>query len=348
MRGLYEICGCLHIHFHLPSGKNAIRQVAAEAERAGLDFVILSSHTPGETVARRYQPLFREEFVQGNTCVLFAEEADERAEHSHLLVFNVSRWTGRRPLEQVLSRVKEEGGFAFIAHPEGTHRLFGGFVDHRWKKNHLVPEVAGVEVWSLLFDWAGRTTPLNLVERYFGFPDNLCGPGARNLRLWDTMAQERPAAGVAGLDIHPVFLPWLDVKRNFRYQTVFGVLRNHLLLRRPLSGTLSEDKQAIYAALRQGTLFFANDHLADSRGFFFGAPDGSWTMGEQAPAGSSAVVSAPQECTIRLIRNGAVIRSVEARQGQFRLEKEGVFRVECLIEGRPWLFSNHIRVGNCC
>ena len=55
-------------------------------------------------------------------------------------------------------------------------------------------------------------------------------------------------------------------------------------------------------------------------------------------------VESPHECELRLLRNGAEMARTEGRTLKGTDERPGVYRVEARIEGKPWVFTNHIYV----
>jgi hypothetical protein len=198
----------------------------------------------------------------------------------------------------------------------------------------------------MLFDWAKTTRVYNLPVRYLGFPYNLQGPNPKTVNRWDALSLKKKVVGIAGLDIHPLplFFKPLDINRSFAYRNIFKALRNHILLRAPLTGDPQEDKRKIITGLKNGNLFFANDLLADSSGFYFGTQDEEFIMGDTVPANTSIVVKSPVKAKIRLIFNGRPLWEEETDYRKFTPAKPGVYRVEAGLKGKPWLFSNHLRV----
>ena len=72
------------------------------------------------------------------------------------------------------------------------------------------------------------------------------------------------------------------------------------------------------------------------------------------PAGArSPIVAAPsavpkknpRPCDIRVVRDGSVVWAAQAAEGAVVLRDPGAYRVECRLDGRPWVFSNHLHVG---
>ena len=49
---------------------------------------------------------------------------------------------------------------------------------------------------------------------------------------------------------------------------------------------------------------------------------------------------------ISLIHNGRKISSIRGNEGDFIVSKKGQYRVEVYLNGKAWIFSNHIRIEN--
>jgi len=340
-----EICGCIHIHYPLDKLEKDFNRIAGDGEVAGVDFLVINSHTPRKNMSR-YEKLFEKEGYYGKTLVIKAEETHDREKQNHLLVIGGSKWQGSRDnAARVLSEIENSGCLSFVAHPEGFHKFFLYRKQYRWDDWSL-GSFTGIEIWSMLFDWAKFTRIYNLPARYFGLPLNLKGPSSSILSLWDNLAMKRKTVGIAGLDIHllPFFFRCLDIKNRFVYSNVFKGLRNHLLLKEGLVHNAQEDKKKIMDVLRNGHLFFANDYIYDSRGFYFGSEDGQVTMGDTGKTGRPLLVKNPVTAFTRLIFNGRALWEKELSSSVIVPERPGVYRVEVFMGSWPWIFSNHIMI----
>jgi hypothetical protein len=144
----------------------------------------------------------------------------------------------------------------------------------------------------------------------------------------------KPGEIVAKLDFDPY-------ERSFRYVSTH-ILANNLT------------ERDVRDALRQGHAYVAHDWLCDPTGFAFIAQSrGSKTayiMGDEVDKEQGIKIKAetPTACTLRLLKNGAVIRTVEGRKLDFEPKEAGVYRVEAWLsvggELRPWIYSNPIYV----
>lgn len=316
-----------------------------EGKKANVDFLIVTSHTPKKN-RTEFLEIFDGEGYYGKTLVIAGEEVDEGLKRNHILVLGGNKWIGnRKDFDSTLREIKDSKYVSLIPHPDGRMRLFLVPKEYKWKRGDI-DCIDGIEVWSLIFDWIPWTHVLNLPVRYFGFPLNLKKPSNYNLSLWDRWASRKKSVGFAGLDIHPVPFPFLDIKKTFVYRNTFKTLRNHLLVRNALSGNVNEDKKTILDAVKKGHLFFANDFLQDSSGFYFGSPDREFVMGDEIEPGRQIEIKVPVKSVTRMLKNGIPVWEESIVTRKAVLENEGVYRIEVLHKGKHWIFSNHVYVSS--
>jgi hypothetical protein len=341
-----EICGCVHIHYPLTKLRNSFNQLAEDGRVAGVDFLVINSHTPSKNNMSKYENLFEKEGYYGKTLIIKSEETNDKDKQNHLLLVGGKKWYGgKETVSQVLSEIKNTGLVSFVAHPEGFHKFFLYKKQYRWDDWSL-DNFTGIEIWSMLFDWAKFTRIYNLPINYFTLPYNLKGPSTSLLSLWDRLSTKRKIVGIAGLDIHllPSFFRCIDISNKFVYSNVFKVLRNHLFLEDGLAYNVQEDKQKIIDALAKGRLFFANDRIHNSKGFYFGTEDGNKIMGDTLSVGKKLLVKNPVKSFTRVIFNGNILWEKEVEMSTFTPKDKGVYRVEVFFNRRPWIFTNHITI----
>jgi len=111
-------------------------------------------------------------------------------------------------------------------------------------------------------------------------------------------------------------------------------------------------KSAILKALEMGRSFTANFYHGNAKGFrFYAEQDGKTSlMGDELniKEGKKIVlrVMAPNKCTIKLIHNGKKRAEQTGMDLIYDTSEPGAYRVECWINDKGWIFSNHIRVLN--
>ncbi len=334
----YEFCGVIHVHFPVKMGKYYIPFIAEEGKKAKIDFIILSSHTPKKNKFK-YGYLFELEGYYNNVIVIHGEEFDEKKKN-HIIIIGEKNWADDK-IEEILKR---KDLIKFIVHPYGNHRLFLIKKDYRWKR--WDSDFDGIEIWSLLFQWADKTKIYNIPLRYLNFPSNIDNPDRKVLNKWDNLNLRKKIIGFAGLDIHllPFYFRVFDFKKSFRYRNIFGTLRDHIYLKGPLSGNFESDKIKILNAIKNGNLFFSNDFLKDSRGFYFGEKDGKYICGEEGKIGDIILIKNPILAKTKFIRNGKILWEEEIKEKEVKIEREGNYRVEVFLKDKNWIFSNNIYI----
>ncbi|MCM8803893.1 MAG: hypothetical protein NC833_01395 [Candidatus Omnitrophica bacterium] len=336
-----EIRGVIHVHFPRRKWERYIEIINKESKKAKIDFVILTSHTPKKN-KEKYKDLFEIDGYYNNVLVIHSEEVDEKKK-DHFILIGKKYWTNEKDIDKIL-KSKDDNIIKLVVHPYGKHRLFLIKKDYNWKRWN--ENFDGIEIWSLLFDWADKTKIYNIPIRYLFFPSNISIPTERVLKKWDYLNLKRKVIGFAGLDIHslPKYLKIFDFKKSFSYRSVFNTLRNHIYLKDGLTGNLVEDKNKILKAIKNGNLFFSNDYLKDSSGFYFGDSEGKYFCGQEGKIGDIILIKNPILTKTKLIRNGVVIMEKEIREENFKVEKEGNYRVEVFLGNKKWIFSNNIYI----
>jgi hypothetical protein len=132
-----------------------------------------------------------------------------------------------------------------------------------------------------------------------------------------------------------------------RYENLFRFVNTHIWVR-------DGSEAALLDSLRQGRVLVAFNHLADARGFQFGA---AWpTNGATAHAfigdalrwqpGMTMEVKSPLPCRFTLVRDGSALERQEGRNGRFVADRPGKYRVEAELQFRggwvPWVYANPI------
>ena len=351
------IKGVLHIHTTRSDGKGDVEQVARAAKAAGLKFIVLADHnTPAGPAVYR----------QG-VLVLPGVEISTRA--GHLLAYDVDK-APKKGLSaaEALKWTRARGALAAPAHGADSKRP--------WTKWEL--PTGAMEIYNASSDFREELSfPLaTLIASFFSFPFNhryafqlLHDRPAALLKQWDSLTARRKVIGLCGADAHG----------RFGYQKTFSLIRTHVQLDRPLTGSASKDRRIVFQAIRQGRLYCALDFLAPAEGVTFTAHSTAssskspGTAGQNLPAKrlgtmGDALLSvggvrlvfdlgirnpkpAPR---IRLLRNGRLIAMKRGGQLIKDVKKSGAYRVEVDLPApgfwgggklTPWLYTNPIYIG---
>ncbi len=376
----YDYAGAMHVHSTYSDGAGTVEEIAAAANRAGLDFLVLcdhstlQAHTDGKDGWR------------GKTLVLIGTEITTDA--GHLLALGVPDSFVPAPHEAEAAQIaiQQTGGLGFVALPCDLK-------DH-WRNFSRMQDGIGLEVFNLSAIARTKINLPGLVEVWRRYKSRspqrafhlVAARPAPELRLWDklTAAPEpglpaRRVVGIASLDAHAVMK---FARRSYpfpTYEETFRTLRTHLLTTEPLSHGESARKEAgekdsalVYSALAQGHCYMAYDNYADPTGFTFeaGPEDRSTSrmpaalMGdaltfpaEKASASAVFVLTAQAPRTrslVRLYHDGRLVAAARGGRLDYAVRAPGVYRIEVFLYrrrigslcfgARPWIFSNPIYV----
>jgi methylmalonyl-CoA mutase cobalamin-binding subunit len=332
MREAYDLTCVIHVHSTYSDGTGTVPQIARAAKRAGIDVVLLTDHDTLEAKRRG------EERWYDDVLVLVGEEVSP-TDRDHFLAFGIDETISRQLSgPEICEAVAAAGGFGFGAHPfsRGFEPL----------KRQGIPFgepdcLAGIELWSFLNDTGERVRGIRDAARMIFAPQRaIGGPVEDNLREWDRLCQARRVVAIGGLDAHQfgIRVAGHVPLRLMGYKRTFKQLHTHVLCERAPTRELEHDRALIYDALRAGRCYIANDQVADARGFGFSH------MGEELAfePGHTLHVDVPETAHIRLLRDGEIITTEEARELNHSIEGPGVYRVEVRLRNRPWIYSNPV------
>ncbi len=322
-----RVAGAIHVHTrrsHDAIGTET--ELARAARAAGLDFVFLADHRPGDRPAEWERTARREEGV------LLVRGQEIRVEGVGKVLVDrldtaVVSWTGGE--ESFLARVARDSAFTVVAHPRGRP-------SDRWRP----AGAAGMAAWEV-FDFAdvarrrlaSPSVVYHLVALVGGelagrsehnwlrlYRDGFRSPGVAAFdSLWVAGSSGAVAAGdpvgsaggrgsadveqpgsttadrpgptaVGGLDMHPKAR--LPGGRLFPdYASSLGTIVNHVALDAPPGADPVEAARALGAAIRRGDVFVSFGDAEGARGFRVGvvAPGDPPSA---APAGSATHMAA--------------------------------------------------------
>lgn len=345
---IFEYRGNLHIHSTYSDGESTVSDIAAAAQKSGLDFIILNEH---DYMTESLH--LEEEGLYGDLIVLMGLEIGER--YHHYLAYELKDMVraGDSSPQQIIDQVNFQKGFGFLAHPFERGMPFSEkSLAYTW--NDLsVKGFTGICIWNFTSRWKERVKSIFHGIFFLCFKSEMLkGPSKRTLRFWDELCRERKVVAIGGSDAHGS--KWRSGPFTFRpllYDYLLNSINVHILLSKPLPLDFPEAKREIYDALRRGHLFIAHDMLVSAKGFRFSylSDEGaSLNMGEEAPFKEGVlIIESPQDGEIRLIKNGALKTRWRGQKVSFRVDKKGVYRVEVyhrlfFFGWRPWIFSNPI------
>ncbi len=345
-----EYVGSPHVHSVYSDGSGSYRTIAAAANAAQLNFVIVTDHN--------VRPQGLEGYV-GQTLMLSGEEVhnvrrDPQA--NHLLVYGAEHEMAPYSFgstQTLIRAARERDGICYIAHPiERPSAIGTDLAAIPWTQ--WPPEgIHGLEIWNYMSEFKGLLWNKLVALVYAYRPEwGIRGPYRATLKLWDELlASGHKIAALGGADAHATSYRWGPFRRRvFPYEYLFRAVNTHILTKAPLTGDPVEDKALIYDALRAGRTWVGYDLPHSTRGFRCFARSGSAMAGpgeELRRLGAiNLSVTLPTDGEIILRRDGKVIRRTTGTSMKYTSVEAGIYRVEAYrrFRGRKvaWIFASPI------
>jgi len=366
MAELFEAIGNMHIHTPYSDGEKWHEEVAHDAARAGLDFIIVTDHNVWVHGVEGYY-----EFEEGRVLVMTGEEVHDmrrRPQANHFLVYGARQEMSRHAAnpQRLINATQEAGGCGFLAHPfERSLPFFPEGGDLGWR-NWEVEGYTGLEIWNYMSSFKnevsrrmaqlpiqnGLLARLSAARMALNPERHIYGPEREVLEKWDELlADGRRVTAVGNSDAHGWPMQMGPLKRTvFPYEFLFRAVNTHVLVRSELNGDVEHDSALILNAIGKGNSWVGYDMARPTKGFrFSGKGVNKGIVGDEIKLGTGATLQAlaPARANIRLIHGGEVVAQVENEENLTHTPVDpGAYRVECTIqyEGaeRGWIYSNPI------
>jgi len=343
---LHHYSGLIHVHSTYSDGAKSIPQIAAIAAELKVDFLLITDHNTLQGQAEGMEGWY------GNLLVGVGCEINDADDKNHYLAFNINQpLEFPLPAEEYLCRVRQQGGFGFIAHPNENRANMPEYPPYPWTQWDS-DCFDGIEIWNQMSEWMEGLTHKNKYLRALHPRRSIVAPKAETLRRWDDLNLKRKVPAIGGVDAHGhVHKLWGFIpKKIFHYKVSFRTIRTHIVTTSVLKpgSNYSAALQVVYEALREGRSFIAHEYSGDASTFRFWAENGNSRaeMGETLPFKKDTLlrVTVPAEAQVSLIRDGQKLMVKQGRQLDFPLEQKGLYRVEVYRKSRLWILSNHIRI----
>lgn len=365
MDNVVELVGNMHMHTPYSDGVKWHAEIAEDAIKAGLDFIIVTDHNVWVDQIEGYY-----ENECGRVLLLSGEEVHnvrQVPQGNHFLVYGAEKEMAcfAREPQQLIDETNAAGGYGFLAHPhEKDLALFNemNLGWHDWDIEHY----SGLEIWNYMSGIKNRVA--EVVERIFLKSRSLgklaaarvalsperfvVGPEPETLALWDELlASGKRVTAVGNSDAHGTMMSLGPIRRViYPYEFLFRAVNTHILIDHPLSGDVAYDKHVILHALGTGRSWVGYDAAHSTTGFRFtghGVDKGRIGDRIQLDVGATLQARAPVRTNMRLIRHGETVAEVEDQTNLTHIPVEpGAYRVECTIpyfgRERGWIFSNPI------
>ncbi len=359
---MFEYIGAIHIHSNYSDGTGKIEDIVKAAAVSGLDFIIMTDHNTVKPKEDGYEKWMND------VMVIIGYEVNDMENKNHYLVLGLDKVIGSFEVldngelgctlnaKEYIKKIKDEGGFGFIAHPDEERHVMHGHEAYPWT-HWDTDDFTGIEIWNHMSEWIEGMNDDNKLQRFLHPLKSIISPPKKTLARWDVIAQKRPVSAIGSVDAHAFkqnLLGFFEVE-IFAYKVMFKSIRTHVLVKSEIKKNskkkFSESKDEILESLKNGRCFISNFYHGSAKGFrFFGeANDLVINMGDTISLKGRKKIMlralAPQSCDFKLIYNGDKIQETKGMRADWDIDKTGAYRVECWLNNKAWIFSNHIRVN---
>jgi hypothetical protein len=343
--------GAVHVHTTRSDGLGDKSSIAAAAEAAGLQFVLLTDHGDGT------RPLDPPAYIDGVLCL---DAVEISTDDGHYI--SIGAATAPYPLggsgASVVEDVGRLGGFGIAAHPTSLRR------ELQW--SDWEAPFDGLEWLNADSEWRDESR-VQLSRSFIGYLLRPAGALSRlldrpssALARWDALAKERRVLGIAGNDAHGGMGNRVEdgssrwSVRVPSYRASFGTFSTHVQLDAPLTGDAARDARSVLDGLKAGRFYTEIDAIATGAVLEFKGRTDAEAVEQgtvlRGPGNASFTARAvvPSGAAVVAYRNGASIASGESGNLEFNSSEPGTYRVEVHVPGAPggpavpWLVSNPI------
>lgn len=349
---MFEYFGNLHMHTPYSDGTKWHGEIADDAIKAGLDFVIVTDHNIWVDDLEGYY-----HNQHGKVMLLVGEEVHNprrQPQASHFLAFGAN--TELTPFaddpQELIKQTLAAGGYGFLAHPfDPAAPSFneGSLAWHDWQ----VTDFTGLEIWNYMSNFKGLLgNKLRSLRVALNPGKYISGPEIETMAKWDELLSEgKRIVAIGGSDAHGFEVSLGPLTRTiFPYEFLFKAINIHILLKEQLTGTLTKDKPEVLGAIGRGNSWVGYDMPQPTTGFrFSGKGRNKGIVGSEIKLdiGATLQVITPAKCRIRMIWEGKVVAEEKDTLNLTHIPTQpGAYRVECFIpfmgHDRGWIFSNPI------
>ncbi len=363
-RGYFDYKGITNVHTNMSSGSGDITRVIADAQDAGLDFLSITDlnvFDKPSSLAGYHSSLLV--MLDGEYSYLNSRLLNIGARTSrHLQGVGRSQVLFADLLSQ--SEREEDIGSLFLAHPLKARYGWSG---------EYPPGLDGLEIINLKNVWQdawnGKKFAFFISLTMYPFNDKLAllrlfEAPEDEIALWDQLSRSRPVAGIAGADAEAKPVLGASFLRFPSYETLFSLVRNHVLLKSELTGNAMSDVEKLSSAIKQGQFYMSLDILGNPKGFnailrtrdsqLF--PMGTRTDYEEGMVLDITLPQKPQvPFDVVIYRNGERMMTSNSQATQYYLTGPGVYRVMVRViptlplpDGKkwiPWIYTNPFYVS---
>lgn len=358
--GFYDYRGISNVQSSLSQGSSLPVEIAAEALKAGLDFLIVTDANqlefpnPMNSYYEKLLVMTEAEYSFLDSRILRITETGPKT-FSSASDFNLH-------LTDLLSQPADQTseGLSILAHPfdRGNPTWTGPYP----------PGLDGIEILNPRSiagkAWAQSKVDVFWSSLFYFFNSKyaflrLFREPLEEISVWDSISKDRPFWGFAGANATARAIPWAGYLLRFpSYQRSLELVSNHVILSSELTGSYAKDRSKILRAIKRGQFYISVDILGNPKGFNVTVSDGEKThlMGSRLTLkpGFKLKAHLGTEPTafyeIVLLKDGVRESTSNQPELEYEIKEPGVYRV--IVRVSPllplpdakkwitWIYSN--------
>ncbi|MCB9025651.1 MAG: hypothetical protein H6625_04995 [Bdellovibrionaceae bacterium] len=354
----FDYSGVLNIHSIKSTGSGTYSEILEAAKKSGLDFIFINDVNDVD-VDKSYEKYY-------DHLLVFIDSEYSYLD-SRVLFYGKNDYSNFSSLGQAQAMIADR-----LSEKKSTDLNDGVMVlAHPFKKGHMwqgdIPvgfngiEVLNLKsVWQntwqenkLSFFWSLLIYPFNpelSLLRMFPFPN-------QEFELWDELNKKQKTYGFAGADAEAK----LKFPRNLKvpsYETLFNIIRTHVLLSSELTGDFKSDSNKIKQALKRGHFYISLDKMANPTSFnaIVSNDKDTYMMGDSINWSEKLRLSLRfaqkplYPIDIMIFKDGKKVFSTDSLDATYTLPDRGIYRVVVRIiptfplpDGKkwvPWIITN--------
>ena len=221
---MFEYRGHMHIHSLYSDGSGKVKQIAAEATKAGLDFIIITDHCNLDGLHKG------EEGYQSGVLVIIGMEVNQECNHYLALGIKEVVANNEQNPQVIIDEVNRQQGIGIIAHPfEKGSPYYQKGRTYEWK-DWGVSDFQGIEIWNYISQFRDACTSiLKSIYLLFNPVAGLSRPCSNALDILDQLQTRGEKTFDGGSDAHGIRIKVVDTSEGLPYYLCFKLINMHIL-----------------------------------------------------------------------------------------------------------------------
>jgi hypothetical protein len=265
--------------------------------------------------------------------ILFIVGAEISKGGGSILALNIDRYIKPdQDINKIIKDIKDQEGVSFISHIE------------KFKDWDLLNYYDGIEIYNIHADVKDENKLYLFLRALFLTPkpffSSIIDYPYKNLKRWDSLTEYRKIVGIAGNDAHQNTK--LFGRKVGTYEELFRIVTTHIKAK-------ELSKESLMGAIKKGHVYISFDIYGNATGFKFIAENGNKKviMGDDIKFNNDITIKifTPLNGSIRLIKDGYLIKEMNGYTLTYEVKEKGVYRVEVYRGKNLLILSNPVYIN---